>query len=505
MKLLTKLGESPAFTYIKFTLILVKKSVFILIGLVVFFFSKNLLQRFPKINLLIPLLFTSAILFITYALYKKIIRKTIQKRTEYEFKAKSQHFPKINPGKRTIEGINIHSLLEKYGSPLFVVSHQKIKEKYSIFDHLLQQSGLKYSIAYSIKTNNVSEICKTFKRLGAMAEVVSAAEYLFAKKLGYKDSNIIFNGPLKEREVLKKALKGGALVNIDNFQELQLVSKLSTDSKVNIGIRVNSTKTGLKSRFGFNIENGQARKACRQIARNKRLRLIGIHNHIGSNISDPRYYKLSTKAVCEFVKEIRKEYSIKLNYLDLGGGFPTIGSGASYSSLFSYPIERYIKEILHLVNKYRLGNIRLILEPGRFLVDEAIVLLASVINVASDGNRSLVTTDASINILPLAKSRSQLTTVIHAPKTLNNNHPTVSTTIYGASCIEEDCLIDNKAMPLTNPGDIIVFYNAGAYNISQSNQFIFPRPAIVMIKNNKVQAVRKKEKSLDIWRYDIVT
>lgn len=501
MKLLLELTKTPFFPLVKLFASIFKYIGFLLITAGVYFTAMRL-ERQQNLNFIYPLVLTLSAFFFTYWLYKKTVRQIIQSRVEYEVES-NQFFPTINKRVNTVEDKHIVKLLKNYGSPLFVLSHRVMKQKYDYLVNLLNKTDLKYSIAYSFKTNNISYVCRTFKDFGALAEVVSGAEYTFAKSLGYKKREIVFNGPLKDSEAITKALKEGALVNIDNTEELKTVSKIAKNKKVNIGIRVNSKKSGLNSRFGFNLENSEAINAVSFIKSQKNLNLTGIHSHIGSNIATPKPYQINTEAVCNFITQIDTEFNLKLKYLDLGGGFPVVGSGSSYSSVFAYPLESYLTAIVEPIKKYKLNYLSLVLEPGRLLIDEAALLLAKIISIRSDNNSSYVTTDASINILPLAKHRSQHVTFV--PKTKGQKDKSkLDTTIYGASCIENDILAVNKKLPSVSAGDTVVFYNAGAYNITQASQFIFPRPAIVIIRNRKVKLIRKRESPSEIWRNDIL-
>ena len=121
---------------------------------------------------------------------------------------------------------NVEELVKQFGSPLFVASEEKLIEKYQYVEKIIKKAYPNSQIAYSFKTNYLPGICQIFKNLGAMAEVVSSFEYNLAKKLGYKGGEIIFNGPYKKDEELKLAIQDGALVNIDNFDELKRMKKI---------------------------------------------------------------------------------------------------------------------------------------------------------------------------------------------------------------------------------------------------------------------------------------
>jgi len=407
--------------------------------------------------------------------------------------------PSINQSKQLIEGVKVKKLLSQYGSPLFIVSQEILNQKLLILTQVLKSQYPHFSIAYSIKTNNLFKICQFFKRKGILAEVVSDYEYWLAKKLGYSDSNIIFNGPHKTEKTLHLALKHNAKIHLDNQQELELIQKLSQplNKKINIGVRLNTFTTKPNSRFGFNIETSEASKIIKKIVKTPQLTLNGIHLHLGSNISHTQIYQKSLNAICKFINQTSMQIPLQLEYLDVGGGFPVLNSGAFDWQLFTYSINDYIKAITQPIKSHGLSRLKLILEPGRYLVDEAILLISTVLHSRQNQNHNQVTVDISSSILPLARTRFQKISLIQThPK---RKPKLYKTNIFGSSCIETDILAKNQPLPLIHSGDIICFHNAGAYNLTQSSQFISPRPAVVMIANKKTLLIKKAEANQDLF------
>lgn len=492
MKYITNLRNSHYFHILKYVLtfskVILSISIFILALITINSFSENIFIPKTIASLLISLV----IFYFLYRLYKNLVNIFIKTRTKYEHE-KSVYNPTIN-NNQTVEGVNIYKLLQKYGSPVFVLSYDKLIKSCDDFVGLLDSLSINYKVAYSVKTNNLKEILNIYKEKGLMAEVVSSAEYKLAMKIGFEGSKIIFNGPLKDSRSLIKAINNNSIVNIDNYIEFEKIEKLAKNKKIKIGLRVNTTRIGRCSRFGFNIENLEAQNVCTKIAQNKNIILKGIHIHIGSNISDPKYFRLASKVVCNFTKYIEYEHNINLEYLDFGGGFPTIGSGASYSSLFPYSTINYIRAIIDPIKEEGLDHKTVIFEPGRLLVDQPMVLISSVTNSKISNSIQVVTIDASSQIIPLSNSRNQQF------KLISNNIqvPKINSVVFGPTCIENDLIIESIKLPYMAFGDIFILYNAGAYNLTQSSQFIFPRPPVIMINNNKSHIIRKAE-SYESW------
>ena len=303
-------------------------------------------------------------------------------------------------------------------------------------------------------------------------------------------------------------IKDNCMINIDNFDELNKINEISKklDKKVCIGIRINAKIGKLPwSKFGFNVENGEAFNVAETI-KNKftNLTLNGVHIHIGTNIVNIDLYKESVLTILKFVRELKNKLGIKMNYIDLGGGFATEACPieCDFKDWNVPDIKEYAKAICKPLNNFFKDENKkptLILEPGRYLVDEAVSLVTSVIAVKSIFGIRSVFVDAGVNILPSAFYRK------HKIEALTNNTEKELTDVYGPLCMNADLLESGIMLPKVEIGDILVIRNAGAYELSHSMQFIRPRPAIVSIKENgKINLLRRKETTKDIIRLDVL-
>ncbi len=196
--------------------------------------------------------------------------------------------------RQDIDGIPIDDLVSKYGSPLFVYSEKKIRNRYRTFHKAISTRYPNVMFGWSYKTNYLKAVCSVFHSEGAIAEVVSEFEYQKARNLGIKGSDIIYNGPHKSMESLKQAAEEGAMINIDHFEEINDLEAVADKlgKKIKAGIRVNMD-TGIHpqwSRFGFNIESGQALDAVKRIQNGGKIMLNGLHCHIGTYIIEPVAY-----------------------------------------------------------------------------------------------------------------------------------------------------------------------------------------------------------------------
>lgn len=321
----------------------------------------------------------------------------------------------------------------------------------------------KYIIAYSLKTNySVTKYLKKIKNL--FFEVVSNMEYKKAKRLNFSDSEIIYNGPFKKN--LSKLLNLPLIINLDNFSELKQIIKYKKYIKSSIGIRLNSNLK--KSRFGFNIENGDAKQAINQLQK-ENIKINGLHIHFGFYTS-PKIYHQMTKKIINLIKE----NDLELKYIDFGGGFPSHGlKPYGFKKYTISPINEYISQICSILDpffKNKNKKPEIIIEPGRFLVDDSTIFVTKIVNQKIIGNKQIITIDATNQMISSVWFRPQIVKVFPLQK-----NKIVNTIIYGSSCQEDDILFKGK-LPLTNLNNLLVFYCVGAYNQNMTNKFIFPKP-----------------------------
>jgi diaminopimelate decarboxylase len=420
---------------------------------------------------------------------------------------------------------DIEKLLNKYDSPLFLLSEKKLRSKYNEFKDAFTEEGIETIIGYSYKTNYLPALCSILKQEGAWAEVVADMEYKLARSLNIPGSRIIFNGCYKTETELNKAVSEDALINIDSFNELELLDRVagSLGKKARTGIRINFVMGNMPwTKFGFNYESGEAKEALEKISKKKNIKFEAIHNHSGTFNVDPKMYSKSTRIIIELA-EYAKKLGLNTKIIDVGGGFPSsnklkpqydIPGGSKYNEntlqQFSSAIMNHLKKAKHLFNK---GKPILILEPGRAIVDEAMQLISKVVSKKKDanGNDSIVM-DAGVNILPtaywydfepkLANKLNGSNNNLNGKTKKNGSNYNGPVKMYGPLCMQIDSINESVNLPSVELGDVIVFSNVGAYNLTQSMQFIQTRPAVVLLGPNGVELIRRKETWRDIFKLD---
>lgn len=399
-----------------------------------------------------------------------------------------------------IESVGVKSLLQHYGSPLFVLSERQIRRNMRNASRIFNTRYPKVQFAWSYKTNYLDSVCRIFHQEGSWAEVVSGFEYEKAVKNGVPGNQIIFNGPDKKESELVLAAKNQSLIHIDHYDELYTLIRLSDEHQLNprVAIRINMD-TGIYpkwDRFGFNFENGQAWNALTRILNSERLELVGLHCHIGTFMLSPAAYATATRNLCELAWTIRERYGKMVDYLDLGGGFPSTNTlkGAYLPGTDSVPsLDQFADAITDVLLGYGFRPDELptlILESGRALIDDAGYLLGTVLATKrlSDGRRATVL-DFGINSLFTSFWYE------HKVSPAQQLSPqTEETVLYGPLCMNIDIIRESIVMPLLEKGNQVVVHQVGAYNMTQWMQFITLRPAIVLIdENNQTHIVRQAE------------
>lgn len=403
-----------------------------------------------------------------------------------------------------IEGVPVAELLARHGSPLFVISERVLRDNARRLRRAFSTRYPRVRFAWSYKTNYLGAVCAVFHQEGAWAEVVSEFEYQKARALGVPGERIIFNGPCKSRAALETAIKEGALVQIDHLDELYALEEVARDAGrvIPIALRLNfdTGYTETWNRFGFNLDSGQAMDAVRRIAANSRLRLVGLHSHLGTFILDTRAYVAQVNILYGFMEAIEAETGCLIETLDIGGGF---ASQNALQGIYLPPEqaapspEQYAEAICTALlaagqTRLRAGKPLpvLVLETGRAVVDSAEMLITRVVanKRLPDGRRGVVL-DGGINLLFTALWYNHAVMPTRPLEGLAEE-----TVLYGPLCMNIDVLRQSVMLPQLEVGDSLVFSHVGAYNNTQWMQFITLRPAVVMIsESGAVEVVREGE------------
>ena len=428
-------------------------------------------------------------------------QKPVINRVDFNLASKYGSPLKTQKIKNKIDGVDVKELVKEFGSPLFVFSQKKIEEKYIEFKEAFSSRYPKVEFWWSYKTNYLDAICKIFHNLGSKAEVVSEFEYDKARRIGVNGEDIIFNGPYKPKDALKKAVLENAKIHIDNWHEINDLEDIANelDIEIPVAIRCNMD-TGVYprwSRFGFNIDNNEAYNAIKRIFEGKKLYLVGLHAHIGTFMLSAEAYKIEVEKLLNLKNRIEKDFGYEIEYIDIGGGF---ASKSKLKGVYQSPevvvptADEYAEAITNAIFQTNKGKLpKLYLETGRALIDEAGYLLTTLFasKRLSDGKKSYIV-DAGVNLL---YTSFWYEFEIFLDKRYEGlNEPSV---INGPLCMNIDVIAENIMLPPLERGSVLTIYPVGAYNITQSMQFIRYRPNVVLIDKNSNPHLIKKADDLE--------
>ena len=433
------------------------------------------------------------------------------------------------PACTEIDGASVDDLLREFGSPLYVFSERTLRETCRSALRAFTARYPDVRFAWSYKTNYLRAICSVFHQEGSIAEVVSDFEYEKARAGGIPGHDIIYNGPHKSEKSLERAIDEGAKIQIDNFDELGTIARLaeSRNRTVDVAIRVfmECGAPSLWSKFGFDADGKEALRAIAAIRAIPHLRLVGLHTHVGTYVLEPEIYSRAAARLVELAKRARHDHGIDIKYLNLGGGFasPSRLHGQQQPAANFVPtFEEYADAICGTIREEWPRDRplpRLYLETGRALVDDGGYLLSTIVAMknapaasakssASDydtrdksglrggppggpGGGSGVLVDAGVHLLYTSNWYQY---DIRPARAIPG--ATRPQTVYGCLCMNIDVLRQAAPLPSLAVGDALVFHPVGAYNITQSMQFITYRPAVVMVTADGTPVVIREREDL---------
>ena len=439
-------------------------------------------------------------------IYERPIIRPLNTGLMNKFGSRTEYLPVTH-----IDGASVKDLMQEYGSPLFVFSERLLRENIRNARRAFETRYPKVQFAWSYKTNYLNAICNIFHSEGCWAEVVSRFEYDKAIRNGVPGDKILFNGPDKTNDDLRTAINSNTPIHIDHLDELYRLTEMAieTGKKPRVAIRVNMD-TGVYpvwDRFGFNYESGQAWDAINKILASGKLNLVGLHTHIGTYMLSTNAYNIAAAKMADLAIAIRQKHDTVIQYIDMGGGFASQNTlkGSFHKGSDVVPsINEYAEAITTgLINAgFKQQELpSLYMEIGRALIDDTGFLLGSVIGNKRliDGRKATIL-DFGTNILFTAFWYDHKI----SPAQEFGMH-TEDTVLYGPLCMNIDVVRENIALPPLNAGDRVVVHHVGAYDITQSSQFIALRPAVVLIdKMGKPHIIKIKETLEDLQRNERV-
>lgn len=391
--------------------------------------------------------------------------------------------------------IDYKALAQKYQTPYYVYDFDHITQQYNSLKTAFK--ARKSLLAYAVKANSNLSVIKHLAKLGAGADCVSIGEVKRALKVGITPYKIIFSGVGKTDDEIQQALELGILmINVESAAELDRIEIIAKELKVTarISIRVNPNidpqthpyiSTGLhENKFGVDIDT--AKRMYIQCKNSEHLDPIGIHCHIGSQLTQLEPIKEAVEIIANLVKNL-SAIKIDLKFFDVGGGL-----GIVYNDEVLIDTNEYAQSILKVLFGL---DITVVCEPGRFLVGNAGVFVSKVLYEKVNGEKRFVIVDGAMNDL----IRPSLYDAYHKIEVIGKSEDVSDCNLVGPVCESGDFFAKNIELPATSHNDLIAIYSAGAYGFTMaSNYNTRPKVAEIALENGNDRLIRKRETFEDL-------
>jgi len=386
--------------------------------------------------------------------------------------------------------LEIKTLVEKYGTPLYVYDFNNITNRYEELKDAF--SGKKSLVAYAVKSNSNLAVIRHLANLGAGADCVSIGEVRRALKAGVKKYKIIFSGVGKKDEEIREALQEDILlINLESEAEMKRVEMIAKELGVEarISIRVNPNvdpkthpyiSTGLhENKFGVSLES--AKRMYILAKKSEYLNPVGIHFHIGSQLTELAPIAEACGIVADLVRSL-DAIGIEIKFFDVGGGL-----GVVYDDEVTIRPADYAKAILSQLKGL---DLTIISEPGRYMMANSGIFLTKVLYEKVNGDKRFVIVDGAMNDL----LRPSLYNAYHKIEAVQKEGEKTPADVVGPVCESGDFLGKNVELPPLNHNDILVVHSTGAYGFTMSSNYnTRGRAAEVAILDGKDYLIRVRE------------
>lgn len=401
------------------------------------------------------------------------------------------------------EKVRVAELAERFGTPLYIYSHKTLVDHYTKLKTAFR--SLKPLICFSVKSNSNLMLLRVLTRQGAGLDIVSGGELFRALKAGCDPQKIVYASVGKTRQEIEAAIRAGILYfNVESLQELGAISEAATRLKkvARVCIRINPnidphthryiTTGTVESKFGVDFETARIIFFNRENFKN--VDISGLHVHIGSQITQVDPFLAALRRVIGFVQQLKKQ-GISIRTLNIGGGL-----GIIYKAETPQTADAFARQVVPLLKK---TGLRIILEPGRFIVGNAGILVAKVLYVKDTPAKRFVIVDAGMNDLV----RPSLYEAYHEILPVTSDQLRVAskadkrTDVVGPICESGDFLAKDRLMPALEPDAFLAVMSAGAYGFSMSSNYNSRcRAAEVLVRDRQAYLIRTRETYQDLVR-----
>jgi len=404
------------------------------------------------------------------------------------------------------EGVALEAIAARIGTPTYVYSRAAIERAYRTLDDALGRAlarvpgRLPHSICYAVKANSNLAVLRILARLGSSFDVVSGGEIYRLRRIGVPARRIVFSGVGKTRQEIREALRERILLfNVESAGELEVLASEASRLKLRApaSMRVNpdvaagahpKISTG-RHHHKFGVDWPEALRLYRAYRTSRAIEWQGISAHIGSQILSVEPYLRAASRMARWVKQLRAQ-GIALRYLDAGGG-----AGVRYADERPFSAEQYAQALARAVAP---AGCHLLIEPGRYIVGPAGVILTRVLHTKSTRGKNFIVVDAAMNDF----MRPALYGAAHPITPVRERRGSlVLADVVGPVCETGDSFLQDWPIDESRPGDLLTLWGAGAYgSVEASNYNARPRPAEVLVEGRRFRVVRKRESRADLIR-----
>lgn len=418
-------------------------------------------------------------------------------------------------GHLEIDGLDAVELANQYGTPLLIYNLSTVRDNINKYKRALRKYPYRSGISYASKAFSSLAMYQIIAQEDVSIDVVSGGELYLAKQAGFPSKQINFHGNNKSKTELMSALDYNiGYFIVDNFHELDMLNELTKERKqmtkvlirVTPGVDADTHKhilTGnVDSKFGFDLQSGQAEKAVRIAMEAEYLQLDGLHMHIGSQIFESDSYILAMTHILDYVIEWNRQFNFTLDIFNIGGGFGIQHIPDKQEKLAENQLEEIGTELTRLFDEIGLPYPELWIEPGRSIVGEAgttIYELGSQ-KVLPDV-RHYIAVDGGMadNLRPALYGAEYYAKVANRM----NAKPQNTVSIAGKACESGDMLIWDLELPEIEVGDKLAVFNTGDYSFAMaSNYNRLTKPAVVFVENGKHFLAIRRETPEDFMRFE---
>ncbi len=400
------------------------------------------------------------------------------------------------------DGFSAKELAEKYDTPLYVLSEKRIRDNYNRLQDALINTYKHVRIYYAAKANTNLTVLRILQSEGSYLDAVSPGEVFMGLSSGFTPDRILFTGTSVRNDELKFLADANITINVDSQSELDRLLKIAVppilsvrvNPEVGAGHHSHCITAGAESKFGLWEEETIQAYA---IASRARVERFGIHMHIGSGILDLEPYAQAVEKLLSIAKRVHDEVGISFEFIDIGGGLGVPYKPEDKDIDLSEFASKVVTPFKEKIKDYGLGKPFLCMEPGRYLVCDAGILLTRVNTVKQTPQKKFVGVDAGFNTLLRPTMYGSYHPILVANKLSQPDKEIYD--VVGPICETGDAIAKDRTLPTVEESDLLAVLNAGAYGFSMSSQYNSrPRAAEVMIRQGKDVLVRKREELGDL-------